>query len=168
MAGDDERNDSKTMPMQAVQGPTVELDRYAILSRVQQDIQQSNADTVQIPKPKVAREDSPTDPDIRQTGVDDTRPTEKLPAIKDATVLAAADPKARQVYVEEQTKFKTMPIVLEPVDPSPHEAATTPMSTRMTFEAVVQADGSIHLPQSLFKSGRVRPGMKLRVVADPA
>lgn len=149
---------SHTIPTEAIdQGSTVELDRYAIMKRVQEDMGTGNNATVRMPA-----QASPPVQDVDE----DTKATQQLPAITERTALHSADPQllAASRY---DNSMRTLDIEMVPISAA-SGAVTTPLSTRMQFEAVIQEGGWVQIPQVFLESGHARTGLRIRIVADPA
>ena len=156
---DNASSGSHTIPTEAIdQGSTVELDRYTIMQRVQQDLGLTDHATVRMPVQKAAEEADEVD--------EDAKATMQLPAITDSTTQHNADPRLLASLKDTDAGMMTLDCVLEPVPGSGQ--TTTPFTTRITFEAVIQPGGFIQIPQEFIKSGHARVGLKIRIVADPA
>lgn len=154
---DNASSGSHTIPTDAIdQGSTVELDRYTIMQRVQQDMGRTDNATVRMPAQTANSEEN-----------DDTKATQQLTAITEQTTLHSTDPKVLESLRVPDGNMKTLDIVLEPIS-AISGAITTPLATRMEFEAVIQEGGVIQIPEVFLKNGHARTGLRIRVVVDPA
>lgn len=154
---DNASSGSHTIPTEAIdQGSTVELDRYAIMKRVQQDMGRTDNETVRMPAQSAANEES-----------DDNKVTQQLTAITENTTLQSADPQILASLKTPDTSMKTLDVLLEPIA-AISGAITTPLATRMEFETVIQEGGLIQIPEVFLKNGHARTGLRIKVVVDPA
>ncbi len=149
---------SHTIPTEAIdQGSTVEMDRYAIMQRVQQDMRLTNDATVRMPAQSAPAEETE----------DDTKATQQLTAITERTTLQNADPELLAAMKGPDASMQTLDIEIIPLS-AVSGAVTTPIATRMQFEAVIQPGGLIQIPEAFLKSGHARTGLRIKIIADPA
>jgi len=143
---DEDSDDSvqRTVQLKAVEGETVELDRYALLSRVQRDSGSGEGDTVRLEA-------------VRVIALADMQPTLQMPAINSETT------RPDDVSAIDQ-KYKTLQIELVPVEA---EEATVPMKMNFEFEATIQPGGVIAIPAECFGGGGLKVGMRLKITARP-
>lgn len=159
MDDESEPGTTKTAPIPAVDGETtVEMDRFRLLQRVQQDMQSVDGDTM-----RLSVEDLIDAEEMKQTT--------QLKAVTEDT-RADPTPASRETNLNQ---FKTLQIELIPVTSG--ETSTKPSSTKpalakpssitFEFEATIQPGGLITVPAEFFGKNGARVGMRLRISAKP-
>ncbi|MEZ4460967.1 MAG: hypothetical protein R3E66_14825 [bacterium] len=145
MADDDSDESAlRTVQLKAVEGETVELDKYALLSSVLKDSASTDGETVRLEA-------------VNIIAPSDMQPTIQMPAINADTTRPDQTPGIDH-------KYKTLQIELVPVEA---EEATVPMKMTVEFDATIQPGGLIAIPAEFFGGGGLKVGMRLKITGRP-